>query len=162
MATTTFSEDDEMYVCSICLVESHECGAATTSCDHKFHPQCLIRWYEKSDACPCCRAPQEVAARVREKVAQERQSRPLFMFSCNTLRPRKHETGAFSNIESFALFWERVTGAVPEPIELERLRRWMREACKGDDVETDEEFMAKPLLNGEVAIRCHYTYRYSV
>lgn len=46
-------------VCSICLVNLPmiypEEGVALTTCNHKFHNECLVKWLAEKDTCPNCR-----------------------------------------------------------------------------------------------------------
>lgn len=45
--------------CPICLVDFYEQDLVTpcddSGCGNWFHRECLFRWLEESDACPCCR-----------------------------------------------------------------------------------------------------------
>lgn len=44
--------------CPICLDDIQYKDVHTTSCSHKFHTGCILRWFVTSDDCPICRTEQ--------------------------------------------------------------------------------------------------------
>lgn len=48
--------DDEFPECSICLKAIRR-TKDTLDCSHSFHRRCIDKWFERSNACPICRAP---------------------------------------------------------------------------------------------------------
>jgi hypothetical protein len=42
------------YECPICF-ESNGSGWLKTECGHTFHTDCISRWWDESESCPCCR-----------------------------------------------------------------------------------------------------------
>mmetsp|Transcript_81951 Transcript_81951/g.144669 ORF Transcript_81951/g.144669 Transcript_81951/m.144669 type:complete len:212 (-) Transcript_81951:72-707(-) len=46
--------DEEAEPCAICL-ETQESGMCHTHCNHDFCKQCLAKWLETNNTCPCCR-----------------------------------------------------------------------------------------------------------
>lgn len=47
----------DKYNCPICLVSWQDSCIRQLACSHTFHRSCLDEWEERSNACPCCRAP---------------------------------------------------------------------------------------------------------
>ncbi|PKA50289.1 RING-H2 finger protein ATL3 [Apostasia shenzhenica] len=48
--------DERRDECGICLDEfSKGLKVLRTSCGHRFHPQCISRWFETTSTCPICR-----------------------------------------------------------------------------------------------------------
>ena len=45
--------------CPICYDKIDD-GLVTTSCKHKFHSECLLKWYKQSKDCPYCREKLEI------------------------------------------------------------------------------------------------------
>lgn len=48
-------------LCSVCLDEDRPIYQPTDntcylSCGHKFHSNCLLKWFVRNKTCPCCRA----------------------------------------------------------------------------------------------------------
>lgn len=50
-------EEEEEETCSICLEDTIESiKFIETKCNHHFHTECIIKWFNKSNTtCPCCR-----------------------------------------------------------------------------------------------------------
>lgn len=49
---------DQHMTCPICLTDFYEQELVTAceeGCGHWFHRECLFRWLDHSEACPCCR-----------------------------------------------------------------------------------------------------------
>ena len=44
--------------CPVCLDEIPFKLIHKTTCDHTFHTQCIMKWFESSDECPVCRREQ--------------------------------------------------------------------------------------------------------
>jgi hypothetical protein len=42
--------------CSICFEEIDK--KYNTNCNHTFHEECILKWYQYSNGCPVCRAEQ--------------------------------------------------------------------------------------------------------
>ena len=47
-----------LVTCPICLDEVPIKSVHTTACNHKFHSECIMRWFVTSDDCPVCRSEQ--------------------------------------------------------------------------------------------------------
>lgn len=41
--------------CSICCENIGNRGAYVTSCNHVFHLECIVSWYQNNTTCPMCR-----------------------------------------------------------------------------------------------------------
>ena len=41
--------------CTVCL-EEISCSPCETQCNHKFHKECISKWYEINRSCPICRS----------------------------------------------------------------------------------------------------------
>lgn len=51
-----FSDVDESNLCCICFREMAYDDSHTLECDHRFHTECVIKWFRsKQDTCPLCR-----------------------------------------------------------------------------------------------------------
>ena len=42
--------------CPICFTDFQTLNKSTTNCGHTFCTSCLLKWFIKSNSCPCCRA----------------------------------------------------------------------------------------------------------
>ena len=73
------SAADVEVTCSICIceLEEGETIRCMPNCSHKFHSKCIDRWFERSVACPNCKAP---VCEV-EAPPPEEQGSPLSVFS---------------------------------------------------------------------------------
>ena len=49
------SESNNVEDCPICLDVLSDSAISTTSCLHKFHNVCIVRWFERHRTCPTCR-----------------------------------------------------------------------------------------------------------
>lgn len=64
--STTYDDSED---CCICLDSCYGhgqviCSAKTKECDHVFHQDCAIQWFQDHDQCPLCRATLIIQATV--------------------------------------------------------------------------------------------------
>ena len=54
--------------CPICYVDIREDDIYKTYCDHSFHEECILRWFQYSHSCPMCRTSKfEIPIKEYEK-----------------------------------------------------------------------------------------------
>ncbi|XP_006193681.2 E3 ubiquitin-protein ligase RLIM [Camelus ferus] len=56
LAVTSFSENDALKACSICIMEYTEGNKLRIlPCSHEYHVHCIDRWLSQNSTCPICR-----------------------------------------------------------------------------------------------------------
>jgi hypothetical protein len=64
-----------MAVCAICMdsIDDKICDEyrGKLSCDHEFHPMCILKWFKKNTSCPTCRAEHTEKAIASEEVTTD-------------------------------------------------------------------------------------------
>ena len=58
-------ESEPIEQCTICL-ENISSEFRLLKCKHKFHKNCIEKWFEAKDTCPVCRDPQERDAGISD------------------------------------------------------------------------------------------------
>ena len=48
----------KLETCPICFDDIHVKNLYPTTCNHVFHRECIIKWFETSNDCPICRKEQ--------------------------------------------------------------------------------------------------------
>ena len=78
--------------CAICMEDIDdtisETNRAILSCNHEFHPKCILEWFKKSDTCPTCRESHT----KRETIEDEDISRESIISLMNTIGEQVHTT----------------------------------------------------------------------
>ena len=71
--------------CAICMEDIDdtisETNRAILSCNHEFHPKCILEWFKKSNTCPTCRE----SHMKREDIEDEGISRESIVSLMNTI-----------------------------------------------------------------------------
>ena len=100
-------------MCAVCLDGFHEGDfindTSTAVCDHRFHRECLLKWLDQHDVCPCCRrcmiSPTEwqeaaAAATAAAAAAAAVSNAPTIITTTTTTTATTPETTAIDGLEN--------------------------------------------------------------
>ena len=79
--------------CSICLEDVGSLNSKQSkklTCNHSFHPDCIMNWFKESDSCPVCRVDQPEDPIIIFKKEIEDKMRIVYADAINSLERELH------------------------------------------------------------------------